>query len=211
LQYAFKILFIKYEKGVKMTPYIEKSLPIMVIFLLIPFLLTGCPYEPGIPLSSPGESEIDSELIGKWKYEDKEGHTLGTATISPFNDTELLIVLHDEERNERDMYRAFVTTIDKEKFLNIQEIKGTYEKRAWMFINYSTANCILSYKIVDDEVIKKNRKNLSSSKELYAFIKENLENNNLYGNGGKTDLKCIRNSKDVTIRTIGQEGDDSKN
>ena len=90
------------------------------------------------------------------------------------------------------MYRAFMTTSDKENFLNIQEIRGAYEKRSWMFINYSVANCILSYNVVDDELIKKNQKNLSSSKEIYAFIKENLNNKNLYSNGEKTALKCIR-------------------
>ncbi len=90
------------------------------------------------------------------------------------------------------MYRAFVTAIGKEKFLNIQEIKGTYDKRSWMFINYSAANCVLSYKVVDDELIKKYQKNFSSSKEFYAFIKENLKNKDLYGNGEKTVLKCIK-------------------
>ncbi len=61
-----------------------------------------------------------------------------------------------------------------------------------MFVNYSIANCILSYRIVDDELVKKNQKKLSSSKELHRFIKENLSNNNLYGNEEKTDLRCVQ-------------------
>ncbi len=60
-----------------------------------------------------------------------------------------------------------------------------------MFVNYSIANCILSYRIVDDE-LKKNQKKLSSSKELNRFIKENLSNNSLFGNEEKTNLRCVQ-------------------
>lgn len=45
--------------------------------------------------------------------------------ISRFSDTELLIVLNDEEKKYSYMYRAFMTTIDKETFLNIQEMQGS--------------------------------------------------------------------------------------
>lgn len=171
---------------------IERLLITIFIFLLIPLLLSGCPYESGIPLSSPAKAMIDKELIGKWEYVNKEGHTEGIVTISMFNDHELLIVLKDEDKNDSEMLRAFVTFIGKEKILNIQEMKGAYEDRAWMFVNYSIANCTLSYRIVDDELIKKNQEKMSSSKEFYRFIKENLSNNSLYGNAEKTDLRCIK-------------------
>ncbi len=171
---------------------IVRLLTTIFMFLLIPLLLSGCPYESRIPISLPAKAMIDKELIGKWKYVNKEGHTEGMVTISMFNDHELLIVLKDEDKNNSEMLRAFVTSIGKEKFLNIQEMKGTYEDRTWMFVNYSIANCTLSYRIVDDELIKKNQKNLSSSKKLYRFIKGNLSNNNLYGDEEKTDLKCVQ-------------------
>lgn len=170
---------------------IKKSLPVIVFLLLIPLLLSGCPYQSRIPLSLPGEAKIDKELIGKWKYENKEGNELGMVTISKFNDHELLIVLKEKDKNYCEMLRAFVTIIDKEKFLNIQEIKGIYEDREWSFVNYSISNCTLSYRIIDDELIEKNKKNISSSKELYTFIKENLANKNLY-DSEKTILKFIQ-------------------
>jgi hypothetical protein len=164
----------------------------MFIFLLITSLLFGCPYQSRIPLSSSSEAEIDKELIGKWKYLNGEGNEMGTVTISLFNDHELLIVLKEKDKTDCEMFRAFLTTVDGEKFLNIQEIKGTYKDREWMFANYSVANCTLSYRIVDDEFIKKNNKIVASSKKPFEFIKENLTNKDLYGHEEKTTLQCIK-------------------
>ncbi len=152
-------------------------------------LLTGCPYESSIPLGDPGQAKIDHELIGKWRYEDKESKESGTVTISQFNERELLIVIY-EGRNEGEALRGFVTFVGDEKILNVQEIRGAYDDRRWMFANYSVKNCTLSYRLVDDSLLKEKAKDGLSQKELNDFVKKNLANKDIYDK--ETTLSCIK-------------------
>jgi len=150
--------------------------------VLIPLsflLLTGCPYQSSVPLSAPDLAKINSELIGKWSAEDKEGKEVGTVTISQFNERELLIII-DGGKDEAEAMRGFVTSVGSEKFLNVQEVTGAYEGREWMFVNYTVKDCSLIYRVVSDSLLKDKTRGVSSQKKLYDFIKKNVENKELY-------------------------------
>ena len=162
-------------------------LPLVVSLLL----LTGCPYESTVPLSSPGLARIDSDLIGKWMMEDKESKESAALTISRFNEKELLIIISEEGR-EAETLRAFVTLIGNQKFLNLQEMRGAYEDRKWMFVNYSIKDCALTYRLVNDSLLKDRAKAGLSQKELYGFIKKNLTNKTVYDE--PTTLACVKKS-----------------
>lgn len=152
-------------------------------------LLTGCPYESAVPLGAIGEARIDNELLGKWRYEDKESGESGTVTISQFNEKELLILIGEDGKEEEPL-RGFVTLVGNEKFLNVQEIKGAYDDRKWVFANYSIKDCALSYRLVDDSLLKKKVKGGLSHKGLYDFIRKNVANKDIYGT--TTTLTCIK-------------------
>jgi len=158
------------------------SLPLLV-------LLTGCPYESRNPLSLPAEAKIDNKLIGKWKLEDKEKGDAGLVTISRFNNTELLIILEEDGKKEQEMMRGFVTSIAGEKFLNLQDIKGGYEARRWTFARYTTGDCILTYRILNDSIAPSGADHDLSSGQLYELIKKNLGNTHIYD--GETTLACV--------------------
>jgi hypothetical protein len=46
-------------------------------------------------------------------------------------------VLKEEGKAEDELYRAFVSVVEGEKFLNVQQIKAPSEKRSWVFVNYA--------------------------------------------------------------------------
>ena len=140
-------------------------------------------------MSKPGLAKIDNELIGKWRMEDKESKESGILTISRFNDSELLIVFADD-KNEFGTMRLFVTFVGKEKFLNVQEMQVPYKDRKWMFANYSIKDCTLTYRLVNDSLLKDKAKGGLSQKELYAFIKKNAANKDIYDE--PETLTCVK-------------------
>ena len=167
----------------------RKLLSITVLAAVSLVLLTGCPYESAVPLSRPGLAKIDKELIGKWRAEDKESKESEILTISRFNDRELLIVIEDG-KGEVATLRGFVTFIGDEKFLNVQEMREPYKDRKWMFANYSIQDCSFTYRLVDDSLLKDKAKGGLSQKKLYAFIKKNIANKEIYGE--PTTLTCVK-------------------
>ena len=149
--------------------------------LLLPLFmyLCGCPYESDFPLSRSNETDIDKKLLGKWKLQTEKGEQSGTLTIYQFNEHEYLILLLGEGEKDVALVRAFGTTINGHKFLNIQDINslgGT--KGKWYFVNYSISDDKLMYKYVKDILFE--NKNINCSKELRSFVKNNLQKKSLY-------------------------------
>jgi hypothetical protein len=157
--------------------------------VLLLFLLAGCPYESLNPLGNPSESKIDENLLGRWKFEDKEKKESGLITILRFNESELLMVLEEEGKKERGMMRGFVTDIDGAQFLNLQDMQGGYKARKWIFVRYATGNCSLTYRLVNDSVAPGGGDRELSSGQLYGLIKKNIDNTRIYDEG--TTLTCV--------------------
>jgi hypothetical protein len=154
----------------------KKNRLILGVFcLLLILLLCGCPYESEIPLGKISKAEIDTGLIGKWQHTE-EGESF-TMIIQQFNDYELLIMGIEDGEVQQDVMRAFVTVIKNEQFLNLQEIEESYDERGWYFVKYSISGATLMAWSVDDALFTKP---LTSSRALYRFVKQNLQNKALY-------------------------------
>jgi len=163
---------------------------ITALFYLLPLLLlTGCPYDSRTPLSPAADAKIDWGLLGRWKYEDKESKETGFLTISRFNDTEMLISVEGDAGKGPDMMRGFVTVVDGENFLNLQEIKGAYGDRRWMFVRYTTGDCSLTFRVVNDSLVPAGDKGLTS-RHLFELVRKNLGNKKIYDE--PTTLTCVR-------------------
>jgi hypothetical protein len=158
----------------------------VLLFLLILPLLWGCPYESDVPLSKSSKAEIDQALLGAWKNT-AEGEPF-TMIIEQFNEHELLLLGMEDGKIERDVMRAFVTVIEDERFLNVQEIKETYDTRGWYLVHYALAGDTLTMRIVDDKLFTKP---FTSSRELSSFVKKNLRNKDLYGDDTPTVLQRV--------------------
>ncbi len=160
--------------------YISKIRFIIIII----FLLSGCPYESIVPLSDPASAQIDRNLIGRWTKAEKDDK--GTLIIDQFDEHGLSVVVAEDGNKKIDRMRAFTTVIDGEKFLNVQEIKDDYDKRKWMFVSYTVSGDVMTFRTVEDDIIKKKMK---SPEELFAFIKKNLKTRGLFDNDNPETLK----------------------
>jgi hypothetical protein len=152
----------------------------MVLAVLV-LWVSGCPYESEVPLTPVESARIDASLIGKWQYgsgvpNDPKGS--GTITFFPFNEREFLAVLEEEGKKENELYRAFVSVVDGERFLNAQEIKASSEKRSWAFVNYEVNQGELRIRIVEEKLFKE-KKGLSETP--FEFIRKHLKDKDLYG------------------------------
>jgi hypothetical protein len=147
----------------------------ILFFLLILPLLWGCPYESEVPLGKVSTAKIDQGLIGEWRHT-AEGESF-TMIIRQFNDHELLIMGIEDGEVQQDVMRAFVTVIEDERFLNVQEIEDLYDERGWYLVKYSISGATLLAWTVDDELFTKP---YTSSRALFRFVKQNLQNEALY-------------------------------
>lgn len=162
---------------------------IRVLFCLLPLLLlAGCPYESRTPLGPATNAKIDGGLLGRWKYEDKESKETGFLTISRFNDTEMLVSIEGDAGKVPDMMRGFGTAVDGENFLNLQEIKGAYGDRRWMFVRYTTGDCSLTFRVVNDSLVPAGGDKGLTSRHLFELVRKHLGNMKIYDE--PTTLTC---------------------
>jgi hypothetical protein len=156
--------------------------------LLTLLLLTGCPYESREPLSSPADAKMDGKLLGRWKYEDKESKEVGFLTVLRFNDTEVLIVTEEGGKKVPDMMRGFVTTVEGRNFLNIQEMKGAYGDRKWIFVSYTIGACDLTYQVVNESLVPAAGEEGLTSQKVIELLRKNIGNKDIYDEA--TSLTC---------------------
>jgi hypothetical protein len=148
----------------------------ILFFLLILPLLWGCPYESTVPLSRNSKAEIDQALLGAWKNT-AEGEPF-IMIIEQFNEHELLIMGMEDGEVQREVMRAFVTVIQDERFLNVQDIDVPPDKRVWYLAKYTISGDTLTAWTIDDKLFTKP---FTSSRALSSFVKKNLHNNDLFG------------------------------
>jgi hypothetical protein len=148
------------------------------LLLLAALLLSsGCPYQSDVPLGAPQDARLDGALVGMWHLRGAEEDSNGTASIYPFNEHEMLIVVQEKGKEKIDVIRAFATTIGHEKFLNVRDVTFSSKESKWRFVNYRVVEDTLHIKVVDDKLITRG---FNSSNKLRRFVRKNLDNKELY-------------------------------
>jgi hypothetical protein len=143
--------------------------------LVLLILLSGCPYESSVPLSSPDKAEIDPVLIGTWIFTDKEKKKDYEIPFIAFNDHEYLIVLSNDE--ETDYIRAFTTEIAGRRFLNYKKLHVDGSPEKYGFLRYEIQNDRLYVHTVEDDLITKEFENPA---QLYDHVKKHIADERLY-------------------------------
>ena len=156
-----------------------------ILYVLIAVLCSfiyGC-YESEVPLSIASSSQIDTHLVNYWVSIPKKADDVKIRlAILKFNDNEYLISWKQGD-DETLITRGFITEIDDIRIINVQNIKSLDEKeRSFLFFKYSIAdNGILKTQILSDTSDLLKGVKFDSSKEFFAFIKENHGNKDLFG------------------------------
>jgi hypothetical protein len=156
----------------------KKKVILSGMLLAISLFLCGCPYESEFPLTTPEIAQIDRDLIGNWRFIQSERDKAATLSIYPFNDHEIIFISLEEDK-KISAYRAFVTNINGEKFLNVQEIDQSENKRHWLFVNYSITSNRLTLRILEDTLMKNEK--IDTPQALSGFVGKNLKEKDLYG------------------------------
>jgi hypothetical protein len=151
--------------------------------LLAALALSACPYSSEQPLSDPASAVIDQALLGSWKWQDPESHEWVTLSFFAFNDHEMVAVTPGNTPGTSDAYRVFVTTIDTEDFLNVQELGGK-ETGAWNVAHYRIDGDHLDMRLLDDELFGKTT--YDTPQDFQAFVRRNLADPRLYGSSEDT-------------------------
>ena len=149
-----------------------KCFSMMTIYLLI----TACPYESSVPLTSPSETLIP-ELLGKWVVHGGKGDHV---VINMLNTYQYQINDYKFNNDKREYiaknYRAHSSTIDNETFLNISPIPiieggdtiGVNPETYFLYkIKFQGTDSLLLV-----EVSQYIREKFINSAELEAFVKK---------------------------------------
>lgn len=155
------------------------------IVMAVLFIMAGC-YDSEVPMAPVKDAVFDAKLIGRWEAIDLEDDAAARMVILNFNDREYF-VKHKvrEKRNwsvSDDVYlcRAYTIMVDGVAFCNVQYISSNEKnKRPFMFFKYSfSKDGILTWRWISNDLIKTK---IKTSKELYEFIKKNMNSEKLYG------------------------------
>ncbi len=154
---------------------------VLTIFLF----LTGC-YDSEVPMAPVRDAVFDAKLIGKWKQIDTKDDETSHMVILNFNDREYFVRFKLMEKKDwsvsAEVYlcRAYTIMVDGVAFFNVQYISSNEkDKRPFMFFRYSISkDGILTWRWINNNLIKTK---IKASKELYVFIKKNMNNEKLYG------------------------------
>ena len=155
------------------------------LLLTLFLFLAGC-YDSEVPMAPVKDAVFDAKLIGRWKAIGLEDDAAAKMVILNFNNREYFIKhkLWEKRdwsiRSEVYLCRAYTIMVDGVAFCNVQYISSDEkEKRPFMFYRYSfSKDGILTWRWVSNDLIKKK---IKSSKDLYTFIKKNMNNEKLYG------------------------------
>jgi hypothetical protein len=160
-----------------------------LLLLAIVMLSNGCPYESDVPLGPCNTARLDGTLFGRWELYDTPEDPIGAVSIYPFNEHEVLILLQEKGKEKIDLIRAFVTTIGKQRFLNLQDVSFVTKDRNWMFANYRIADDTLRIRVVDDKLLTRA---FGSSAALRRVLRKNLHRKELYQDEEGLVLKRIQ-------------------
>jgi len=149
----------------------------LIFSMATSLLLFGCPYESKFPLSNSSESTIDTLLIGSWdEISAKDEEPATSIEINIFNDHEYLSQMMSRDKGSLTIqgFRAFETTINHQKILNIQEIGN---KPKYNFYKYVVSSDTLKIASVLKDSIKIEFKN---STELNTYFSKNMNSPKFY-------------------------------
>lgn len=157
------------------------------ILILIPviYLLTNCGSK--VPIADASKAVEDDRIVGCWIPLENHENEKADFLAFKFNEKEYLIELRStkfkQQTIERDTThaRAYIVKVLDKPFLNVQLIDSlNIDERRYFFYNYQFKNdstmMVQGLKGIDSISIN----NFEHSKDLYEFIKNNIDNPNLY-------------------------------
>ena len=123
---------------------------------MLPVLLfTGCPYDAETSLGAPVVGSLDARLLGQWTWTDTSTHAVTRFTITKHSTSEYAVETREQD-NTVEQYRAHITSVGAEPFLNIRELKKAEAKSSFSFARYTLSDAgVLTLRFVGDKAVPK--------------------------------------------------------
>lgn len=158
-----------------MSPYAR------VCLVLSALILAGCG-SSAVPISEVGDAPVDNSLVGVWR------------DLDPENSTEFLVLKWDEKSyyvevrmepglpgDEIERFRAYTSVVEGTNFLNLLYLAESEEDRTYSFLTY-VLNSDGTLRIGElNDVADQNIDDFTSSTDLRAFVRANVDNDQFYG------------------------------
>jgi hypothetical protein len=131
-------------------------------------LLTGCPYESKVPLTTSRPGSLDPRLFGTWVGTAGAEADSNGILVVPFNDAEYFIELA-EKNGTVSRYRALGLEIGGQPFLQINEISKEIPARSFILARYTLASGgHLNVRLVGEKIVPKDL--AADAKGLLGFV-----------------------------------------
>ena len=136
-------------------------------------LLTGCPYESKVPLTTSRPGSLDPRLFGTWVGTAGAEADSNGILVVPFNDAEYLIEV-TERNGTVSRYRAVGFEIAGQPFFQINELSEEIPVRSFALARYTLAsNGQLSVRLVGEKIVPKDL--AADAKGLRRFVAAHLD------------------------------------
>ncbi len=142
-----------------------KKLKWILPLLILTVMLGGCPYGSTIPLDTTGK-KINKELLGTWEPKSSSDEQYKITKDDEFT---YKIVKSSKNTKEPSIYKAYLTELDGELFLNLWEENGSTDKTYYLYkleLNSSSTKATLSS--VTENITEK----FTTPEEMRAFFKK---------------------------------------
>ncbi len=139
-----------------------------------------------VPIQDSAEAVFVPELVGTWHIMPEPGGEPGEMMVLNFNDREYYIELREQADGSPESdtlrLRAYITRVNGTAFINAQLIDSMDEdERLFFFYTYTLTPdgglTLTELSDVGDQKIDK----FETSEALYTFIRQNLHEEDLYG------------------------------
>jgi len=141
-----------------------KTMKWILPLLILTVMLCGCPYSSQVPLEATGK-KINKELLGTWEPKSSSDDQY---KISKDDEFTYKIVKTSKNSKDPQIFKAYITEIDGDAFLNLWEENGS--DKAYYFykleLNSSSSKATLSS--VTENITEK----FTTGEEMKAFFKK---------------------------------------
>ena len=142
-----------------------KKLLYSILILSGSVLFMGCPYSSNVAIDSKPMQKVDESLTGSWEQRNSTDYTY---KITKEDDYNLSIDKITKSSNDVTSYRAFISVVNGDKYLNVCEKESTSPSYYFYKIEKGETESMLKLLPVTeniDEVFNK-------SEDLKAFIEK---------------------------------------
>jgi hypothetical protein len=132
-------------------------------------IFMGCPYESKVPLDSAEKSKPDKALVGKWEEKDSDSYIWKCQIDGNQYRIEKKSV--DDSSDEPTIYIGWLSDVGGTQFMNIYEQDYSSDREYMLYKMEKKNEDRIKFRAVTDNITEE----FSTSEELKAFIKKNME------------------------------------